>query len=210
MESLPLELLHRVFRLLPPATFYKVIPRLCHRFRFASRGAIPGCPGDTVGVCYEIEVRDDGAYNNALLPRRGQIEVVTLLGNYRVVKTVSSLQGSVSSVLTEFVALALSNEMLFSNTDREKIKSLVFNPEFEEYEDDLSVQFATHKAFPNLIELGALAVRFTSLNTHLNQPAEDALEGTAVRHLSRTHTYMHVYTRDLCGPLREPGVTQVI
>ncbi|KAJ3327403.1 hypothetical protein HDU93_002013 [Gonapodya sp. JEL0774] len=50
LESLPVEILHSIFRLLPPSTFYASISRLSHRLRTSSRGAIPGCPGDEVAV----------------------------------------------------------------------------------------------------------------------------------------------------------------
>ncbi|KAJ3303469.1 hypothetical protein HDU93_006471, partial [Gonapodya sp. JEL0774] len=56
MNSLPFETLHRVFRFLPPKTFYSIIPRLSRRIRSASQGAIPGCPGNAIGLACDLVI----------------------------------------------------------------------------------------------------------------------------------------------------------
>ncbi|KXS10350.1 hypothetical protein M427DRAFT_37516 [Gonapodya prolifera JEL478] len=59
MESLPLEILHPFFRLLPPVTFYATVPRLSRKLRNASRDVISGCSGAKIGACYELTVLRD-------------------------------------------------------------------------------------------------------------------------------------------------------
>ncbi|KAJ3332557.1 hypothetical protein HDU93_009051 [Gonapodya sp. JEL0774] len=56
MQNLPLEVLRSIFRLLPPKVFYSVIPRLSRHIQSAAMGAIPGCPGDTVGIACEVMI----------------------------------------------------------------------------------------------------------------------------------------------------------
>ncbi|KAJ3335382.1 hypothetical protein HDU93_005659 [Gonapodya sp. JEL0774] len=56
METLPVEILQRAVRYLPPRTFYGVVPRLSRRLRECSLDAIPGCPGGSVGVNVAIEI----------------------------------------------------------------------------------------------------------------------------------------------------------
>ncbi|KAJ3334417.1 hypothetical protein HDU93_007980 [Gonapodya sp. JEL0774] len=60
MDSLPPELLHRVFRLVPPRDFYGTIPLVSRRFRRDAVGALPGCPGNGIGIACEIEITDAG------------------------------------------------------------------------------------------------------------------------------------------------------
>ncbi|KAJ3332528.1 hypothetical protein HDU93_009056 [Gonapodya sp. JEL0774] len=50
MDKLPVEILGRIFRLLEPRPFYRTIPLVSSSFRAASLSAIPGCPGDSIGV----------------------------------------------------------------------------------------------------------------------------------------------------------------
>ncbi|KAJ3325489.1 hypothetical protein HDU93_002644, partial [Gonapodya sp. JEL0774] len=54
MDALPIEILHRIFRRLPPITFYREITRTCRSFHRASLNAIPGCPEGAMG--YECTV----------------------------------------------------------------------------------------------------------------------------------------------------------
>ncbi|KXS10353.1 hypothetical protein M427DRAFT_62545 [Gonapodya prolifera JEL478] len=111
MESLPVELLHKIFRLVPPATFYGVITRLSRRLRTASHDAIPGCPVDSLGVCYEVTVMGDDTYSEerASAPS-GRIDVITLLGEYRAVKDGAFWATIVIEV--SLPALAVTNDQI--------------------------------------------------------------------------------------------------
>ncbi|KAJ3335993.1 hypothetical protein HDU93_003896 [Gonapodya sp. JEL0774] len=57
IENLPTETLQRIFRFLPPRTFYEAIPLISRRFRDVSWDAIPGCPGRAIGVDLRIEIQ---------------------------------------------------------------------------------------------------------------------------------------------------------
>ncbi|KAJ3336403.1 hypothetical protein HDU93_002903 [Gonapodya sp. JEL0774] len=56
METLPVEILHKILRLLPPRVFYTVIPTLSHCLRDASRHAIPGCPHHQLAITCTLKV----------------------------------------------------------------------------------------------------------------------------------------------------------
>ncbi|KAJ3335994.1 hypothetical protein HDU93_003897 [Gonapodya sp. JEL0774] len=58
IETLPPEILHRIFRLLSPRTFYVTLPSISRRFRDVSSSAIiPGCARRAIGVQWTIEIR---------------------------------------------------------------------------------------------------------------------------------------------------------
>ncbi|KXS12790.1 hypothetical protein M427DRAFT_502123 [Gonapodya prolifera JEL478] len=60
ISRLPLETFHRIFRLLPPRTFYATVPFVCRVFRAASVNAIPGCPGgNTVAIDCSVTLSFD-------------------------------------------------------------------------------------------------------------------------------------------------------
>ncbi|KXS16220.1 hypothetical protein M427DRAFT_43707 [Gonapodya prolifera JEL478] len=60
INRLPLETFHRIFRLLPPRTFYATVPLVCRAFRAATVNAIPGCPGgNTVAIDCSVTLSFD-------------------------------------------------------------------------------------------------------------------------------------------------------
>ncbi|KAJ3335450.1 hypothetical protein HDU93_005474 [Gonapodya sp. JEL0774] len=64
LELLPLEILHSIFRLVAPRTFYSVIPRLSRHLGAASLDAIPGCARDEIAVRLETNLESDpGQWN---------------------------------------------------------------------------------------------------------------------------------------------------
>ncbi|KAJ3329833.1 hypothetical protein HDU93_000758 [Gonapodya sp. JEL0774] len=60
MDSLPTEIVQRVFHLLPPRDFYGTIPLVSQRFREDALGAIPGCPGNTIAIACEALITGAG------------------------------------------------------------------------------------------------------------------------------------------------------
>ncbi|KXS16923.1 hypothetical protein M427DRAFT_154075 [Gonapodya prolifera JEL478] len=90
MALLPVEILHRIFGLLPPSTFYLTIPRVSCQFRPTAYDihSRMSCPGDTIGVCYCVTVVGDDAYSHPPGGAGvGRIDVVTMLGErYRRVR----------------------------------------------------------------------------------------------------------------------------
>ncbi|KAJ3317254.1 hypothetical protein HDU93_004129 [Gonapodya sp. JEL0774] len=66
IDSLPPEILHRIFRLLLPETFYSLVPRLSKTLHDRSRGAIPGCPDHTISVDCDVRVEERNSRNFAL------------------------------------------------------------------------------------------------------------------------------------------------
>ncbi|KAJ3326562.1 hypothetical protein HDU93_002382 [Gonapodya sp. JEL0774] len=70
MDTLPIETLQRIFRILPPSVFYGIIPRVSRWFRDACLDAIPGCPGGTVGIICSVTI-DSNAYGTSAIGVNG-------------------------------------------------------------------------------------------------------------------------------------------
>ncbi|KAJ3325514.1 hypothetical protein HDU93_002629 [Gonapodya sp. JEL0774] len=84
LDTLPTEILHRIFRLLPPQLFYFTIPRVCRRIHYASQGAIPGCSGLSVTIQINVLLAETSSKDGQRIRPLRRFTAVMFLGGETV------------------------------------------------------------------------------------------------------------------------------